>query len=92
MKDSIDYLIDTIRKKENMIKISSVFFEKNELTYEFDNNLAYYGIYENSPIIFNVNYIGGEYIIKCDYPAFIKKLELTEYTTIEEVKKKFLNQ
>jgi len=31
MKDKIDYL-------------SSVFFEKNELTYEFDNNLAYYGI------------------------------------------------
>ena len=70
MKDTIDYLIDTIRKKENMIEKFSVYFEKNELRYEFDNNLAYYGIYNNSTIKFNVSYIGGEYSIWCHYPAF----------------------
>ena len=71
-----------------MIHIESVYFEKNDLTCEFDNNLAYYGIYEKSIIRFNVNYIGGNYIIKCHHPAFTKNLELENYYTIEEVKKK----
>ena len=88
MKDTIDYLIGTVKEKENMIEISSVHFEKNNLTYEIDNNLAYYGIYENSLIIFRVNYLGGEYIIKCEYPQFIKKFEFEEDNTIEEVKQK----
>lgn len=92
IKDTIGYLIDTVKKKENMIEIYSVYFEKNELTYELDKNLAYYGIYQNSTINFDVSYIGGEYIIKCHYPQFIKKLELEENNTIEEVKKKFLNR